>query len=590
MPHYTITPLPHQHLFRVQLRFHHAGNEPMRLTLPNWVPGSYMIREFARHIVRIEASCNGLPAQLHTINKNTWQSSEAQAGEWHIEYDVYAFDLSVRGCYLDNERAFFDGAALFFQVASHSSQAHQVELNFPEHWQTATALPRIGTQLYQAEHYRHLIDCPLEAGTLETLEFTADGIPHRIVLSGHYPDFDRQRLLADTQAICTAQLRFFPTPAPFEHYTFLLHLGDHVYGGLEHRNSTALLADRNWLPENGSPQASPNYTQLLGLISHEYFHAWNVKSIQPAALAQSDLNQEAYTRLLWAFEGITSYYDDLFLVRSGSISPAAYLEQLARTLTRVCRNPGRRLQTLAQSSFHAWDKYYKQNENSPNAITSYYQQGALTALCLDLHIRQHSPHSLDTVMQALYQDWLTRRQALAETEWEQLAQRITGLNLHPLFNQLIRSTQALPLEDSLAFAGIRLHWLPLSPNHNGGCGKLPAISPANDFGARFQQNNSDITLSHVLTGSSAEQAGLAPGDRIIALNGYSTTDFAQQWQQQTPGSQATLHYFRHGILHQTQATVHTSHPDTAWLTIENPAALDAWLQPPPPFSGSLQTT
>ena len=323
MPHYTITPLLKQHLFRVCLRFSHHGSQPVLLTLPNWVPGSYMIREFARHIVRIEASCNGQAADLQAISKNIWQAEENTPGDWLIEYDVYAFDLSVRGCYLDNERAFFDGAALFFQVASHTEELHQVELCFPSQWQTATALPRLGDHLYQADNYRHLIDCPLEAGTLETLEFTAEGIPHRIVLSGHYPDFDRQRLLADTQAICTAQLQFFPNPAPFAHYTFLLHLGDHIYGGLEHTSSTALLADRSWLPENNLAEASTNYTQLLGLISHEYFHAWNVKSIKPAALAQSDLNQEAYTELLWAFEGITSYYDDLFLVRSGRISPAA---------------------------------------------------------------------------------------------------------------------------------------------------------------------------------------------------------------------------------------------------------------------------
>ncbi len=276
-------------------------------------------------------------------------------------------------------------------------------------------------------------------------------------------------------------------------------------------------------------------------------------------------------------------------MRSGSISPTAYLTQLAHTLTRVRRNPGRRQQTLAQSSFHAWDKYYKQNENSPNAITSYYQQGALAALCLDLTLRQHSPHSLDTLMQALYQDWLTRKTPLTETEWEEFAQRTTGLDLSELFDHLIRSTRDLPLESCLAAAGIHLHWLPLPPTHNGGCGSPPHISPANDFGARFQQSSSDITLSHVLTGGSAEQAGLAPGDRIVALNRYSTADFAQQWQQQTPGSQVELHYFRHGVLHRTQATVQTARPDTAWLTIENPAALDDWLQAPQPFSGSLKT-
>ena len=251
---------------------------------------------------------------------------------------------------------------------------------------------------------------------------------------------------------------------------------------------------------------------------------------------------------------------------------------MAKTITRVHRNPGHRRQTLAQSSFHAWDKYYKQNENSPNAITSYYQQGALAALCLDLYIRQQSRHSLDSIMQALYQDWLTRKQPLHETEWEALAQAITGLDLRSLFNQLIRSTRPLPLETALAHAGLRLHWLPLPPSHNGGCGPLPAVPPANDFGARFQQNGSDITLSHVLNGGSAEQAGLAPGDLIVAINGYAANNFATQWQQQKTGSQTELHYFRHGVLHHTNATVQPAEANTAWLTIENPAALQAWLK------------
>lgn len=579
MPHYTITPLPKQHLFRIQLHFKHTDGCPVKISMPNWIPGSYMIREFARHIVRIQATCNNLPAILTPINKNTWLSDKNHPGNWLVEYDVYAFDLSVRGCYLDNERAFFNGAALFFQVASQAEQTHQIELHFPNNWQIATALPQINQNSYQATDYRTLIDCPLEAGTLEILKFTAAGIPHRIVLSGHYPDFNRQRLLSDVQSICTAQLNFFPRPAPFNQYTFLLHLGDCIYGGLEHSSSTALLADRSWLPQMPA-ETNNDYVQLLGLISHEYFHAWNVKSIKPAVLAQSDLNQEAHTELLWAFEGITSYYDNLFLVRSGCICITTYLNLLAETITRAHRNPGRRLQTLAQSSFYAWSKYYKQNENSPNAITSYYQQGALAALCLDLTIRQYSSYSLDSIMQALYQDWLGRHRPLTEHEWEQFAQTVTQLDLHSFFNHTIRSTDNLPLESCLASVGIQLQWLPLPPQHNGGLGDTPDIIPANDFGARFEQNNTDITLTQVFTGGSAEQAGLAAGDRIIALNGYASNDFTKQWQQQLAGSQARLHYFRHGVLHEATATVQATSAHAAWLTIKDPAALNVWLQAP----------
>lgn len=582
MPHYTVTPLPHRHLFRVELRFTRDSAAPLSLSMPNWVPGSYMIREFARHITDIRAQCGGRPVSLRQTDKNTWQADAPHSGEWLVCYHVYAFDLSVRGCYLDQERAFFDGAALFLRVHGLTETPHRAVFDFPPHWQTATALPQTDG-VYRAGNYADLIDHPVEAGSLTVLEFTARGLPHRIVISGHHPEFDRNRLLADTRAVCEAQLAFFPEPAPFQSYTFLLHVGHQLYGGLEHRASTALLADRNSLPAPGMGEADDAYTQLLGLISHEYFHAWNVKSVKPAAFAESDLNREAYTEQLWAFEGITSYYDDLFLVRSGVISPAGYLKLLARNLTRVRQGHGRRVQTLAESSFRAWDKYYKPNENSPNALVSYYQKGALAALCLDLHIRQNSRgrHSLDTVMQALYRDWLDTRTPLAEGRWETRAQELTGLDLRTFFDHAVRSTRDLPLESSLAHAGLLLHWLPLPRSHGGGFGDTPPPAPpVADFGARFQQNSHDITLSHVATGSSAEQAGLSAGDRLVALNGYAAADFAAQWPQHPPGSLVTAHYFRHGVLHQTDIRVLPAQADTAWLSVSDRDALNAWLAPP----------
>ena len=578
MINYKITPNFLSHEWHITLSFTQTNDSETEISLPNWVPGSYLIRDFARHITHISARCNGKAQPLTQTSKNHWQTP-ALSGAWEIYYTVYAFDLSVRGSFLSTERGFFDGACLFLKVHGQEQQPHQVEFpTLPHTWQIATTLPQTSAITFQTASYAELIDHPVETGIIEFLEFEAQGIPHRIALSGIYPDFDRARFLADIQKICETELAMFPSPAPFTEYLFLLHLGDNLYGGLEHISSTALLADRHSLPSSDMGEADKAYTELLGLFSHEYFHAWNVKSIKPAVFAPYNLDQENYTEQLWAFEGITSYYDDLFLARSKTISPEAYLTLLAQSITRVQQTQGRLKQTLAQSSFSAWDKFYKQNENSPNAITSYYQQGALAALCLDLYIRQQSRHSLDSIMQALYQDWLTRKQPLHEAEWEALAQTITGLDLRSLFNQLIRSTRPLPLETALAHAGLRLHWLPLPPSHNGGCGPLPAVPPANDFGARFQQNGSDITLSHVLNGGSAEQAGLAPDDRIVAINGYAANNFATQWQQQKTGSQTELHYFRHGVLHHTSTTVQPAEANTAWITIENPAALQAWLQ------------
>ncbi len=586
MLQYTLKPHhPHQHLWSVRLTFDNTGEAaPATLSLPNWVPGSYMIREFARHIVSIETRCNQEAACLTQINKNTWQTG-AQTGQWQIDYLIYAHDLSVRGAYLDAERGFFDGACIFLQLHGRETQPHRLHIKgLPDHWQTATTLPCLKNGEYQAASYAELIDHPFEFGRIETLAFTACGIPHRIALSGHYADFSRQRLLNDIQKICTAQLALFPTPAPFTEYLFLLHVGDNIYGGLEHGNSTALLADRNSLPQSDSDEADEGYLQLLGLFSHEYFHAWNVKSIKPAAFTPYRLDEESYTEQLWAFEGITSYYDDLMLVRSGVLSPEGYLKLLAQNIGKVQQTPGRNVQTLAESSFTAWTKFYKQNENSPNALVSYYQQGALLALCLDLYIRRESAgrFSLDHIMQSLYRDWCANRQGLPENHWQQHAEALTGLNLKPFFQQALHSTEPLPLENSLAAAGIGLVWQASGRNTPGtfSASPPPAAAPATDFGARFKQNADNITLSHVFTGGSAEQAGLSAQDRIIALNGFACTDFARQWARLPAGTEVRLHYFRHGVLHETILTIQAARADSACLYITDATLLQNWLQAP----------
>ena len=583
MLHYILQPHPSSHQWQIELIFEQPADIPTKLSLANWVPGSYMIRDFARHIISIEAECNGQSEPLEQINKNTWYTAP-KAGRWYIRYTVYAYDLSVRGSFLSSERAFFDGACLFLNVAGLSEQEHRISLhNLPAGWQIATTLPRFSESdnEFSAPSYADLIDHPVEMGQLEILSFQANGISHRIALSGHYPDFDRERLLRDVRQICETALQMFPSPAPFSEYLFMLFLGDHVYGGLEHVSSTALMADRHSLPARNMETADDAYTELLGLFAHEYFHAWNVKSIKPAAFQPYHLDHESHTELLWAFEGITSYYDDLLLARSGVISQEAYLKLLANNLTRVQQGGGRLRQTLAQSSFNAWTKYYKQDENSPNAIVSYYQKGALAALCLDLAIRQQSQqqHSLDSVMRALYQDWLQNGKGLNENEWQCRAEEITGLNLDGFFQEAIFSTRDLPLSACLKTAGIDLRWLPANRSSGGNVvAEFPAENSVSDFGARFKQNGDSITLTHVFNHGSAEQAGLAAQDRIIALNGFQCSDFNQLWQKLPIGDTVSLHYFRHGFLLQTELTVQAAAADTAYLKIEDQDLLSVWLQ------------
>ena len=579
---YTLTPDPKTHQWHITLKFQNPSDSPVVLKLPNWVPGSYLIRDFSRHIITINAECDGQPAALSQTAKNIWQTSP-KSGHWVIRYTAYAFDLSVRGSFLDTNRGFFDGSCLFFSIEGRLKDTYSLSFNdLPKEWRIATSMPTTGSNTFQTASYHDLIDHPVELGNIEFLDFEAGGIPHRIALSGHYPDFDRDRLVSDIRKICETELAMFPSPAPFTHYLFLLHVGDNIYGGLEHISSTALLADRHSLPPHGMTEANDAYTQLLGLFSHEYFHAWNVKSIKPAAFAPYDLDRENYTEQLWAFEGITSYYDDLFLARSRTIAPEAYLRLLAQSITRVQQTKGRLKQSLAESSFTAWNKFYKQDENSPNAIVSYYQKGALAALCLDLAIRNKSSgqHTLDSVMQQHYRDWLDTRQGIPEKQWQARCQAFTGLDLEDFFQTTLYTTSDLPLAELLATIGIGLQWQAQPRGHGGAFLSEPPTetpAPAPNFGARFKQNSDHATLTHVFNGGSAENAALCPQDKIIAIDGYACTDLAAQWAQLPIGYTARLHYFRTGILYVADITVQTAEADTAVLYITDRELFENWL-------------
>ena len=579
---YTLTPDPKAHQWHITLKFQNPSDSSVVLKLPNWVPGSYLIRDFSRHIITISAECDGQPAALSQTAKNIWQTSP-KSGHWVIRYIVYAFDLSVRGSFLDTNHGFFDGSCLFFSIEGRLKDTHSLSFNdLPKEWRIATSMPTTGSNTFQTASYHDLIDHPVELGNIEFLDFEAGGIPHRIALSGHYPDFDRDRLVSDIRTICKTELTMFPSPAPFTHYLFLLHVGDNIYGGLEHISSTALLADRHSLPPHGMTEANDAYTQLLGLFSHEYFHAWNVKSIKPAAFAPYDLDRENYTEQLWAFEGITSYYDDLFLARSRTIAPEAYLRLLAQSITRIQQTKGRLKQSLAESSFTAWNKFYKQDENSPNAIVSYYQKGALAALCLDLAIRNKSSgrHTLDSVMQQHYRDWLDTRQGIPEKQWQARCQAFTGLNLEDFFQTTLYTTADLPLAELLATIGIGLQWQAQPRSHGGAFLSEPPTetpAPVSDFGARFKQNSDHATLTHVFNGGSAENAALCPQDKIIAIDGYACTDLAAQWAQLPIGATARLHYFRTGILYVADITVQAAEADTAVLYITDRELFENWL-------------
>jgi len=552
---------PHAHLYQVTLTI----PRPQALqivSLPVWIPGSYLVREFTKNLQRLQGRQGGRAVALTQLDKCRWQAHCAADQALELSYEVYAFDPSVRTAWLDTQRGFFNGTSLFLQVHGQADGPHELVLMTPERlpgWQAATGLSPVKTNRrgfgrYRAANYDELVDCPVEMGEFWSGSFKAGGIQHRFVVAGAPPSFDGARLLADTQAICEAAIRVWHAgqagaapPMPHSSYLFMLNAVDDGYGGLEHRNSTALICTRRDLPRHGraatanasapTPQTPPapseGYTTLLGLISHEYFHTWNVKQLRPAEFAAYDYSKENYTELLWFFEGFTSYYDDLLLRRASLIDDTTYLKLLGKTVNQVLQTPGRKLQSVAQASFDAWVKYYRQDENTPNATVSYYSKGALVALCLDLALRQEGRTTLDAVLRGLWQ-----RCAGGPMTQADLAQVLLDLSGRSWTKELARwvhGTTELPVRPLLAQQGVRVMDEPAPLAQRVG---LRVIETAG------------IQVKTVLRGGAAEQAGLAAGD---------------EWLGVTVGSGKTASRWRLTKLDDLLLYAGTSNQVTAWV-------------------------
>ena len=538
------------HLFQVTLTIA-APAAQQELQLPVWIPGSYLIREFAKNLQNLQVRQNKRPIATAQLNKACWKVDCNPALPLEVQYEVYALDNSVRTAWLDASRGFFNGTSLCLMVDGQQDQPHTLELlpcaDVPQ-WNVATGLTPVKTDkrgfgTYRADNYDELVDCPVEMGDFWSGKFSACGISHRFVVAGAPPSFDGAQLLKDTQAICEAEIRFWHGsrsekdsslrtrdggygPIPFKNYVFMLNAVHDGYGGLEHRNSTALICTRKDLPRLPRTTLAPTvhkqpegYTTLLGLISHEYFHTWNVKRLRPIELAHYDYTQENYTELLWFFEGFTSYYDDLFLRRTKLIDNAMYLKLLSKTINGVQQAPGRLVQSVAQASFDAWVKYYRQDENTANATISYYTKGSLVALCLDLTLRHEGKTSLDDVMRALW----ARCDGGPMTEADLLAvlQELGGRSYAKEIARWVHSTHELPVAELLESHGLQVN---REPNQ-----------VAQQLGLRVKENGG-LYIAQVLRGGVAEKAGFAAGDEWLAVEATAGPDkgaLRGPWRMQT---------------------------------------------------------
>ena len=592
MIHYTVSIAnAHAHHFEVACTITQPAPRGQLLSLPAWIPGSYMIRDFARNILWLQAQSNGQPVAVEKLDKQQWLCDPCD-GPLTITYRIYAWDLSVRSAHLDQTHGFFNGTSLFVSIEGQTEVPHWVTLKKPEGlaWSVATTMPPLEVDMdgwgrYQCDDYDALIDYPVEMGVFDWFNFDVCGVPHAIVLTGSH-NADGARIAHDLARICEHHSRFFGEEnPPVDEYLFLTMVVGDGYGGLEHRDSCALICSRDDLPRKGEEEVSEGYRKFLGLCSHEYFHLWNIKRIKPAAFTPYQLDAETYTRQLWAYEGITSYFDDLALVQCGLISRQSYLELQGQTLTRLQRNRGQALQSVTESSLDAWTKFYKQDENANNAIVSYYTKGAVIALMIDRYIRQQSGHtrSLQQVMQQLWQYFGKPGIGTEEASIEWLCHQAAGGEI-PLLESMLYSTEPLEVAPLLKAFGIQWQLRPtLSGSDQGGTSA--SSIPQSWLGAHFKTVPHGLEVTRITDEGPAQQAGISAGDRIIALDQLQVSEetLKNALYQRPPGSSLRVHLFRRDELMELEVTLQAAPTDTVVLqameapTAEQTHAQQQWL-------------
>ncbi|HWK88780.1 MAG TPA: PDZ domain-containing protein [Longimicrobium sp.] len=544
-------PEPHTHLLHVEVELDGAGG-PVRLVMPSWTPGSYLLREFARHVWTFMAvDGSGAPLAWTKLDKGTWEIAAPADGRVVARYVVYANDLTARTSHLDASHAWINGASVFMYADGRRHEPHTLVVHAPTGWRATTALAPAAPGVFRAMDYDELVDSPLEIGSHVVAAWDQAGRRHRYAVWGR-GNYDAEGLIRDTSRIIAAELDLFGEP-PYREFTFFLHLYPGGQGGLEHRESCSLMADR-WAFRGSA------YEQFLALTAHEYFHVWNGKRIRPAVLGPFDYTRENYTRELWVVEGITTYYTDLFLRRAGLLSQPRYLEKLGEALTREVNTPGRFRQSLEYSSFDTWIRFYRPDETSASSQISYYQKGGLVALLLDLAIRGATAgaRSLDDVMRLLWERHGVPDAGFPEGEVERVAGEVAGTDLAAFFDRAVRSTQELEYDRYLEVVGLRT--VPAEPRPGPpGTGPTPLEMRT---GLRLRDDGTRGSVSQVLAGSAAHRAGINAGDELVAVDGMRVpgAGLMSRMDERRPGDHLTLTLLRRDELVNVQLEVEAPLP------------------------------
>lgn len=495
-------PEPHTHYIEVSLDLPIQKKKVVDLKMPVWTPGSYLVREFARHVESIAVGAN---AKVKKVAKNHWQILPAENGTVHITYRVYAFELSVRTSFVDADMAVLNGASVFLRVDSKEKSEYEIQIQPHPTWRkVSTALKTVGDNPFmrKADDFDELVDAPILLGNQAIFTFDVAGVPHIVAMAGQ-AEYDENRLKDDMKKVCLEASKVIGEH-PCKEYTFLIINASGGSGGLEHANSCLLHTSRNVYNHEG------HYKNFLGLVAHEYFHLWNVKRIRPIELGPFDYDNENYTNLLWISEGFTSYYDDLICQRAGIIPTDRFLEITASNLNTIENMPGNLVQPLCESSADAWIKYYRSNENSNNSATNYYTKGSIIGLLLDLQIidATNGKHGLDTLMRILYQKYYKKMgRGFTEDEFQKEVEKLVGQEMNDFFDGYIKGVEPIKYNEYFKRAGYKLI------NLNEGKAEL-------GLGVGLNTNGGKAIVTSVLKGSPSWKYGVNVNDEVIAVDNY----------------------------------------------------------------------
>jgi predicted metalloprotease with PDZ domain len=578
------------HIFDVSVRIQNPDKNGQVLTLPAWIPGSYMIRDFARNIVSVIAQDDASRSiSLQKLDKQTWQA-QVVSTPLTIKYQVYAFDLSVRGAYINDEMAFFNGTNMFLAVEGQTDQPCKLTIEKPVqaelcHWKVATTMPTNMQEThlfgeYWANHYDELIDHPVLLGEFDILPFSAAGVDFELILAGGHQT-DVKRISKDLTKICQHHIEFFGDTPPVKRYQFITLLTDNAFGGLEHISSTALMYSRNDLPSlSEAEKMTDGYRVFLSLCSHEFFHTWHVKRIKPEELFDAELDKERYTEQLWIYEGFTSYYDDFSLLRCGLITQQEYLKVVGQNLTRLVRNKGRFKQTITQSSFDAWTKFYKQDESAVNNIVSYYNKGAVLAMCLDLLIKSKSNgnFSLDDVMRNLWNQHGKLNIPTPVNVVQNIIKTQLNIDLSDFFQSALYTTEELPFNELLEKFGVDSHFFPRESLEDKG-GVKTSVPIKIEFGAQIKAREIGVQIIQVTEKTAAYESGLQVGDVLIAIDKWAVNkeNLIDQLNYLSIGQSTQLSVLRDKKLKQVTFIGKVAPNDTIALEVIEQELCNSWL-------------